>query len=379
MFNSIALDVVIGLTFVFLLYSLFASILQEIIAKYLQLRALMLGKAIRRLLQDSDFTNRRSLVGRLFAGRKALNEKLDFVNQFYEYPTIKYLGEGSFYRRPAYINAGTYAEVIVRILRGLQYTGIENQLELIKQNLSDPLGVPVRKKFEPRSGRFADSIKKKFSDKVTVALLKSPTDIEPIRLSIDRETKTMLMQMVYESHNDIDKFRTKLEDSFNEMMERAEGWYKKQTRLILFLIGLFLAVSFNVDTIKISTILIKNKQVRDLVVEKAIEGNKSLSKIVKRPSTDTAYTQEQVADVTNNIGQINNILGASWGDWNGYTIPGWLVTALAISLGATFWFDLLQRLISIRQAGMKPEEKQDKSTDKTTTPNIVENKKIRVG
>jgi hypothetical protein len=36
--------------------------------------------------------------------------------------------------------------------------------------------------------------------------------------------------------------------------------------------------------------------------------------------------------------------------------PGWLLTALAISLGAPFWFDMLGKVISIR-AATKPDHK----------------------
>jgi hypothetical protein len=39
-----------------------------------------------------------------------------------------------------------------------------------------------------------------------------------------------------------------------------------------------------------------------------------------------------------------------------YHIVGWLVTALAATLGAPFWFDTLNRLISIRSSGKAPEE-----------------------
>ncbi len=35
-------------------------------------------------------------------------------------------------------------------------------------------------------------------------------------------------------------------------------------------------------------------------------------------------------------------------------LPGWLITALAGMLGAPFWFDLLGKVISIRNAGPKP-------------------------
>ena len=36
-------------------------------------------------------------------------------------------------------------------------------------------------------------------------------------------------------------------------------------------------------------------------------------------------------------------------------VVGWLITALAGMLGAPFWFDLLNKLINIRNAGPKPE------------------------
>lgn len=35
-------------------------------------------------------------------------------------------------------------------------------------------------------------------------------------------------------------------------------------------------------------------------------------------------------------------------------LTGWLITGLAVSLGAPFWFDLLQRFVSLRGAGRGP-------------------------
>jgi hypothetical protein len=39
-----------------------------------------------------------------------------------------------------------------------------------------------------------------------------------------------------------------------------------------------------------------------------------------------------------------------------YHVPGWLLTAFAISLGAPFWFDVLKRIMVIRST-VKPKEK----------------------
>jgi hypothetical protein len=43
------------------------------------------------------------------------------------------------------------------------------------------------------------------------------------------------------------------------------------------------------------------------------------------------------------------------GDFNVWAILGWLITALAVSLGAPFWFDTLDTILNIRGAGPKPE------------------------
>jgi hypothetical protein len=46
------------------------------------------------------------------------------------------------------------------------------------------------------------------------------------------------------------------------------------------------------------------------------------------------------------------ILVAAWGL---ITVVGWLITALMVSFGAPFWFDLLSALVNRRTTGPKPE------------------------
>ncbi|NJR38628.1 MAG: hypothetical protein HC781_06990 [Leptolyngbyaceae cyanobacterium CSU_1_4] len=38
-------------------------------------------------------------------------------------------------------------------------------------------------------------------------------------------------------------------------------------------------------------------------------------------------------------------------------VLGWFVTGLALSMGASFWYDLLNQFIQVRGTGAKPEEK----------------------
>jgi hypothetical protein len=46
--------------------------------------------------------------------------------------------------------------------------------------------------------------------------------------------------------------------------------------------------------------------------------------------------------------------GAAWWLWLGGKVPGLLITILAISLGAPFWFDVLQKFTNFRAAGQRP-------------------------
>jgi len=41
-------------------------------------------------------------------------------------------------------------------------------------------------------------------------------------------------------------------------------------------------------------------------------------------------------------------------------IGGWLITIAALSLGAPFWFDALNKLSNLRMAGKKPAEAPEK-------------------
>ena len=49
------------------------------------------------------------------------------------------------------------------------------------------------------------------------------------------------------------------------------------------------------------------------------------------------------------------------------SIPGWVMTALAISLGAPFWFDTLNKFMVVRST-VKPREKSQAEASKDARP-----------
>lgn len=101
-----------------------------------------------------------------------------------------------------------------------------------------------------------------------------------------------------------------------------------------------------------------------------------------RPSLSAQFTgvQKSLKDLGLPIGWVAR--GTPAQEQNGQVMPrtfadgvdrmqqhliGWLITALAATLGAPFWFDMLNRIISIRSTGKAPEEK-PKSPKEVSTP-----------
>ncbi|HEY4148739.1 MAG TPA: hypothetical protein VGM41_07415 [Chitinophagaceae bacterium] len=403
MFNNIAFDVVIGLIFVYLLYSLLTTILQEILAHLLNLRSRMLNKAIRRMLEDEKVKNegdweKYSMLTWFYTTWNSLRrffrpnrENETFIQLFYEQPAIKYLGESKHNNKPSYLDANNFSSTIVQLLRGPDYDGSsQNEASLIKKTLDDnSLKVaalfrkPIRKEKEEDSIHIPPEIfahlrsffrkrsrrrKDKGSIKIPPRTLTILQDLvsKPIpkgndgdSILIPPETLAHLQNLFRDSRQDPFLFRKKLEDWFQQTMDRASGWYKKQTQVMLFLLGLILSISFNVDTIAICRVLSKDKEARQQLVNMAIQKNTDLQAAVnaaknKQDSDDVLY--KTYKDLNGDTNKANDILGLGNKQDPGFlSAIGILLTALAISLGSPFWFDLLNKFIQLRGTGPKPD------------------------
>jgi len=364
MTGSVAIDVVISLIFVYLIYSLLASIIQEIIASnIMRLRAKVLEECIKRLLDDDDSEKH---------GHKDL-----LSTKFYEMPLIKYLGQGKG-RKPAYLAARNFSKAIIDMLVGPNPQPGDDFRKKIDQSLTD--GIKV-------------------------------SDANVIRQGDSFEYIKSLWAGV---HADIDLFKTELEKWFDDAMDRATGWYKRKTQVFLFFIGLAIAVFFNVDTIAIVQKLSSSPELTARVVAQADNFlkahpnlDKELADLRETPPANQADSAERVsaeaaykklkarqdsllvkADslVKSDIQKVNGLLGTGIQSYafrgrNGaektgfflLSIAGWVITALALSLGAPFWFDLLNKLMKVRTS--VPIAPEDKSK---TTADPVEKKSITI-
>ena len=125
--------------------------------------------------------------------------------------------------------------------------------------------------------------------------------------------------MVADSGGDIKVFIDKLKGWFNESMHRNTGWYKRMMRLVSFLLGLGLALTFNIDSIQIAQLLSRDKEARGQLVNLAVGvahdtllannyGNSSASS-----DRSSAIVDSSLAHVSQDISLANYVLGLGWG------------------------------------------------------------------
>jgi hypothetical protein len=72
--------------------------------------------------------------------------------------------------------------------------------------------------------------------------------------------KQLLKNIWAQSQENIAVFEKKVEGFYNNAMDRATGWYKKKIRMILLVLGLGLPLLWDIDSIKIATAALTDKE-----------------------------------------------------------------------------------------------------------------------
>jgi hypothetical protein len=184
-----------------------------------------------------------------------------------------------------------------------------------------------------------------------------------------------LLPLVEQAGDSLDVARRNVAAWYEAAMDRVSGWYKRRARWWLFWVGAGIAVVFNVDTIEISRALIHNPTLRTALAEEGARVAKSepasgqsiavvtekLQTIERQglPIGFSCVATDWTADLDTR--SLRTMLGQCWSETKARSgtawllkAIGWLITALAVSLGGPFWFELLNRLVDIRGAGKKP-------------------------
>jgi hypothetical protein len=168
--------------------------------------------------------------------------------------------------------------------------------------------------------------------------------------------KQSLTTFITASGGDMEALRSRVEAWFSDAMDRLSGVYKRRTQAVHLIFGLVVAVVFNVDALNIATVLWHDTDKRQAVAVAAQSFAATHTSITGQPE-QTSQSLQQLTSLPIPTGWSGVPPTRAASDW-AYAVIGWLVTGFAISLGAPFWFDLLQNLmnINVRGTGPKPEE-----------------------
>jgi hypothetical protein len=164
--------------------------------------------------------------------------------------------------------------------------------------------------------------------------------------------------------NDAAKELANIEKWYNDTMDRVSGWYKREVQLIIFTLGLVIIAVLNIDTISFIANLSNDTLFRASIVS-AAQGAAAT-----QPSAGFAGLQQIYAQIQPVAGWSTATLPAGFWGWV-VKIVGLLATTFAVSLGAPFWFDVLNKFISFRASGPPPQTSAGSAGSPVTTVQLV--------
>jgi hypothetical protein len=185
--------------------------------------------------------------------------------------------------------------------------------------------------------------------------------------------KQSLQTLAANAGEDIDLFRTSVENWYDDHMSRVSGWYKRHVAKITIVVGTILILLLNINTLTIGRTLWNSSVVRTAVSSVAA----NTTSCQNQSQRDClAGLQKQLSDAAQaglpiGWGTVPDCAApktsCNWLDQRGIfsrhggsgweivlVLIGFLITIIALTPGARFWFDILGKLGSLRTTGPKP-------------------------
>lgn len=328
--NSPILDLGIVLIFTYLLLSIISSTIYEAFLTLRKARGKMLKHAFKTLFFDEEW--------RAVTSRYLINS-----------PTIKALKktETSF---PAYVSAKNFSSAMIGLIRNGSTAPVT--IQTIRERLTSEESL------------------------------------------IKGDARIALLNILDNAQDDYDKFVKGVEHFYDDYMDRVSGWFKLKYQKIMFIISLAVTLILNVDTMHIATTLwrdqgklsamadqvsqeVKNMELSDdkkTFVYRKPDGTNITVNVVHNFDTTAISPDSAIAVLKLEKEHVEAIVGTlistgipmgweskkaicdvfKWEPKLAVRIFGWLVTALAVFMGAPTWFDILNKLVNLRGAGKKP-------------------------
>lgn len=353
---SIYLDVALSLTFFYFVCSMFVSGIVEFIHTIFEKRAAFLQKAFEKL--NSTINDKsESLWSKL--------KENPFITNLEDEVDKKWKLWG---RKMSYLDSSTFVSAIINILENVKLdenTTIQDEFGKIKLQIE----------------------------------------------GFDAGTFQQILKTLAQESDSLKTFEVKLANWFDQYMEHVSGWFKRYSRLTVMITSVVVTITLNLNTIVITKQLSGDKTLRNSIVQQAVNyvdstavdlvetnafyrndanfrlflkenytylSNK-IDTALLQPSNLTkqltaidslAYSEATAKYLESNIQSLGLKIGYTFSGiniWKKFqqvfmqnnmtviwTLCGWLLTIAALSFGAPFWFDLLVKLVNVRNVMKKP-------------------------
>lgn len=317
MLNYPAVDVAIGLVFLFFILALICSGINEAISSSLRWRAQDLERGVWELLRDPgkagaeataalEGLKKHPLIQPMLYPKNKVGGKAA-PTQHTESGRLKTSSKTDF---PSYLPSRTFAAALL---------GLDEATVIAK-------GVDLRKGMR-KLGDSIDAIPSK-----------------PVR--------DALRALLTSAQGDAVVFRHSVEQWYDDHMERVSGWYRRRIQKVLWVLAFVVAVTLNADALQIGKRLWVDPSQRAAIVNQA-------------QSATTKHPAKTLGSLPVPLGWH---LASARRDPQGFPIYeqpsmawaliakliGLIMTTVAISFGAPFWFDTLSKLARLRNSGTPP-------------------------
>jgi len=353
------IEVLLSIVFIFFILCLAVSGIVELWRKLYKKRGRTLHAALEKVLNDPQNKNWNDL--------------------FYNHPQIETLRK-TLKSYPSYISAETFSATLIDLIAD------EGVKENVVQNTDGKI------KFE-RDNEINDSFLQ----------FKQGLD------SLSHSSFKRLLISLTKDADSISTLKHNISQWFNGYMDRVTGWYKWSAKRTTLKVAIIVTLLFNIDSLSIVNELVKNKELRDNIAENTTQVMNDIQSLpldstkkhhlIKKDAPikviviqDSAHTiidrpilinedTNILAEIERNMESIKSFLASNnlpfgwktrselgmdkdasfceliqmyWKEFNKFQLLGWIITTLALTFGAPFWFEIMGKIVNVRNSGLKP-------------------------
>ena len=374
----VVVDITLGLVFIYLILSLLASEIQELISTLLQWRAKHLRNSIELLLSGGSESEKSDIVNAIHLVQKLYNDPLintlnqqskDKVEKHFlkitKNPNEQLIEKQS---GPSYLPSETFAITLLdtlkipELINYVKHPSEEAKTNLhmilasykeLKKGINDPTSASyktIKTIYGDIDQKFIEFVNNELPDKVPDSLIKSLGVIaQRSRIKIGNLTE------------EINQFKNEVETWFDRSMDRASGVYKRNAKGVAILIGILVAFLTNTDTFHLVKRLSQDSVIRSTITQSASQRIDYINNPSARKDIEKLLGNASIPIGWQNINQQFELLDTTKSNRVYIRISqvfklicGWIVSGFAIAMGAPFWFDILNKVINVRNAGPKP-------------------------